>query len=174
MKLNGVLNDLKTQWENAVNAFRAKEMQFKNAMAELVKNKDKYYTAGLKNQYDALLTRGNQINTAVGGVLNTINEVYGWFKEQFGMGILPAIPFAALATVGGIIAAFLLSYAALNKAMLEYQIRQLPPEKQEAARQTLINNSGSVTSDIKNTVIGLAVIAVAVFVLPKIFKESKD
>ncbi len=169
-RLNGVFEDLKTQWDNAVNSFKVQENNFRAAVKDLTTNKQRYYRAGLQQQYDSVMSKATVINNTIESALNTIRSVYAFLREQFGLGVLPAIPFAALAVAAGAIGAFLLAYKTLNTALQEYEIRQLPAELQPQARQNLLN-APTLASDIKQTVFGLGVLALLVFVLPKMFKK---
>lgn len=172
----GVLDTLKSQWDSAVADFQAKERAFMDAASDLVNNRDRYYAAGLGDQYESLASKGRMIQSTVTNVADTIAGIYQWLKDSFGLGFLPALPFAALAAAVAAIAAFLTGYTALKGALVEYEIRQLPPEMQAQARLDVIKQQSApsaienVASSAKSSLWALAVLAIGVIALPKILE----
>lgn len=166
---------VKNQWFKAINAFKASEVKFRAAYADLTANRKKYYDAGLGQQYDLVFNKGRLIQNSVGNVINATRKIYDYFNSPSNLGnpFIAAIPIGSIIGITAIIGSFILAYNVLQKALIEYNIRQLPPEQQAAARQKLIGDiAAPIGSGISNSVYAIGALILAVMILPK-FMEKK-
>lgn len=165
---------LKNQWIKAIDAFRVSEKKFRVAYDDLLKNRQKYYDAGLRAQYDSVFNKGRIIQNSVETVINATKKIYDYFNTQTNLGapFVAAIPIGSIIGITALIGAFLLAYSTLQKAYVEYNIRQLPPEQQDAARKKAIDDtSAPVGQGISNSVYMVGGILLLALFLPKLLEK---
>ena len=180
LDLNGVVTQVlgidyfKNQWLKAIEAFKVNERKFQLAYADLSKNRQKYYAAGLRPQYDAVYNRGRAIQNSVGSVINASKRIYDYFKTSTNLGapFIAAIPIGSIIGITALIGAFLTSYYVLNRAYTEYNIRQLPLDQQAAVRGKMVDDANApIGAGISNSVYAIGALMLVVLFLPKLMDK---
>ena len=165
---------LKNQWLKAIDAFKSNERKFTVAYNDLLNNREKYYAAGLRAQYDLVFNKGRIIQNSVGNVINATKKIYDYFNTPSNLSAAPfiaAIPIGSIIGITALIGAFLSAYYVLNKAYVEYNIRQLPPEQQVIERAKIANNSSApIGSGISSSLYAMGGLFLLAILLPKLTK----
>lgn len=161
---------VKNQWIKAIEAFKISESKFRAAYSDLVKNKQKYYNAGLQKEYDFVFNKGRTIEYSVGNVINATKKIYDYFNSPTNLGnpFVAAIPIGSIIGITAIIGSFIVAYNVLQKAYAEYNIRQLPIEQQAIERQKIVGDiSAPIGSGISSSVYAIGALILIAIVLPK-------
>lgn len=166
---------IKAQWIKALDNFKASERKFRVAYDDLLANKKRYYAAGLQKEYDFAFAKGRVIQNSVESVINASKKIYDYFNTQTTLGtpFIAAIPIGSIIGITLLIGGFLLAWNALQKAYTEYNIRQLPPDQQAAARAKLIGQINEpVIPQITNSVYVIGGIILLALFLPKLMNKK--